>query len=91
MASGVISSTALYPVDVVRRRLQRDGTGGVGRQYKGIIDCGMQLIRKEGFRSLYSGLSFECVKVCPTVVLLFGTYEVVKSQLKCWDSDATPT
>ncbi|ETV89098.1 hypothetical protein H257_00475 [Aphanomyces astaci] len=49
--SGVIEAVILTPLDVCKTRLQLDKTG----QYKGMIDCGKQLVKGEGAKGLYKG------------------------------------
>ncbi|KAG9416634.1 hypothetical protein AC1031_001025 [Aphanomyces cochlioides] len=49
--SGVIEALILTPLDVTKTRLQLDKTG----QYKGMIDCGKQLLKAEGPKGLYKG------------------------------------
>merc|ERR1711915_859395 len=38
-----------YPIDTIRRRMMMTSGGGV--KYKGSIDCGMQILKNEGFMS----------------------------------------
>jgi solute carrier family 25 (adenine nucleotide translocator) protein 4/5/6/31 len=42
-----------YPIDTIRRRMMMTSGGGV--KYKGSIDCGMQVLKNEGFMSLMKG------------------------------------
>jgi solute carrier family 25 (adenine nucleotide translocator) protein 4/5/6/31 len=49
VASGILS----YPVDTVRRRMMM--TSGEAVKYKGSIDCATQVIKNEGFMSLFRG------------------------------------
>ncbi|ETW08806.1 hypothetical protein H310_01317 [Aphanomyces invadans] len=49
--SGVIEAIVLTPLDVCKTRLQLDKTG----KYKGMIDCGKQLVKGEGAKGLYKG------------------------------------
>ena len=49
VTSGLIS----YPIDTIRRRMMM--TSGQAVKYKGSIDCGMQVIKNEGFMSLMKG------------------------------------
>lgn len=49
VTSGLIS----YPIDTIRRRMMM--TSGEAVKYKGSIDCGLTIIRKEGFMSLMKG------------------------------------
>lgn len=49
ITSGLIS----YPVDTIRRRMMM--TSGEAVKYKGSIDCGLQIIKNEGFMSMMKG------------------------------------
>lgn len=42
-----------YPIDTIRRRMMM--TSGSGVFYKNAIDCGMQILKKEGFLSMMKG------------------------------------
>merc|ERR1712228_893678 len=42
-----------YPIDTIRRRMMM--TSGAGAKYKGSIDCGMQILKNEGFMSMMKG------------------------------------
>merc|ERR1711929_36490 len=42
-----------YPIDTIRRRMMM--TSGAAVKYKSSIDCGMQILKNEGFSSLMKG------------------------------------
>merc|ERR1711936_83945 len=42
-----------YPIDTIRRRMMM--TSGSGAKYKGSIDCGIQIMKNEGFMSMMKG------------------------------------
>jgi solute carrier family 25 (adenine nucleotide translocator) protein 4/5/6/31 len=44
---------ASYPIDTIRRRMMM--TSGQAVKYKGSIDCGMQIVKAEGMKSLFKG------------------------------------
>ncbi|XP_027163361.1 mitochondrial substrate carrier family protein B-like isoform X2 [Coffea eugenioides] len=49
--SGIASSTATFPLDLVRRRMQLEGVGGRARVYKtGLFGTFRHIFRTEGFR-----------------------------------------
>eukprot|EP00882_Tetradesmus_deserticola_P029778 GHRQ01033382.1.p1 GENE.GHRQ01033382.1~~GHRQ01033382.1.p1 ORF type:complete len:308 (+),score=166.36 GHRQ01033382.1:40-924(+) len=50
---GTIEACCLQPIDVIKTRLQLDKAG----KYKGIVDCGRQVVAEEGVRSLWKGLT----------------------------------
>merc|ERR1712158_223127 len=43
-----------YPIDTIRRRMMM--TSGSGVKYKGSIDCGIQILKNEGFMSMMKGV-----------------------------------
>ena len=49
----VVSGLASYPIDTIRRRMMM--TSGTGVHYKSSLDCGIQVIKSEGFMSLMKG------------------------------------
>jgi solute carrier family 25 (adenine nucleotide translocator) protein 4/5/6/31 len=42
-----------YPIDTIRRRMMM--TSGAAVKYKGSIDCGLQILKSEGFMSMMKG------------------------------------
>eukprot|EP00493_Phyllostaurus_siculus_P025524 UN25868 len=55
--SGMGAATCCHPLDVLRVQLQIDTEGGKTRQYKGMLDCGRQLVRSKGVvNGLYPGI-----------------------------------
>lgn len=43
----------IFSSDTIRRRMMM--TSGSGTKYKGSIDCGMQILKNEGFMSMMKG------------------------------------
>ncbi|PKA56144.1 Mitochondrial adenine nucleotide transporter ADNT1 [Apostasia shenzhenica] len=80
--SGIVSSTATFPLDLVRRRKQLEGAGGRALIYKtGVWGTFRHIFRSEGFRGLYRGILPEYYKVVPSIGITFMTYETLKSYL----------
>ncbi|XP_021813818.1 mitochondrial substrate carrier family protein B-like isoform X2 [Prunus avium] len=80
--SGIASSTATFPLDLVRRRKQLEGAGGRARVYTtGLFGTFKQIFRTEGLRGLYRGILPEYYKVVPGVGICFMTYETLKMLL----------
>jgi len=51
-ASGLVA----YPFDTVRRRLQMESDKPMAdRMYKGTLDCGVKILKTEGFGGMYKG------------------------------------
>ncbi|TXG58698.1 hypothetical protein EZV62_016527 [Acer yangbiense] len=77
--SGIASSTATFPLDLVRRRMQLEGAGGRARVYNtGLFGTFGHIIKSEGLRGLYRGILPEYYKVVPSVGIVFMTYETLK-------------
>ncbi|KAL4571795.1 hypothetical protein LXL04_018560 [Taraxacum kok-saghyz] len=80
--SGIASSTATFPLDLVRRRKQLEGVGGRARVYNtGLFGTFGHIVKSEGFRGLYRGILPEYYKVVPGVGIVFMTYETLKKFL----------
>ncbi|XP_022976763.1 mitochondrial substrate carrier family protein B-like isoform X1 [Cucurbita maxima] len=80
--SGIASSTATFPLDLVRRRKQLEGAGGRARVYTtGLLGVFKHILRTEGFSGFYRGILPEYYKVVPGVGICFMTYETLKSLL----------
>jgi len=50
----VAAGLASYPIDTIRRRMMMT-SGNKELQYKSSLDCGAQIIKKEGVKSLFKG------------------------------------
>jgi solute carrier family 25 citrate transporter 1 len=50
---GVVEAMCLQPIDVIKTRLQLDHA----KQYKGIVHCGSTVVKTEGVRALWKGLT----------------------------------
>ncbi|KAB5552101.1 hypothetical protein DKX38_009412 [Salix brachista] len=82
--SGIASSTATFPLDLVRRRMQLEGAGGRACVYTtGLFGAFSHIIKTEGLRGMYRGILPEYYKVVPGVGIVFMTYETLKMLLQC--------
>lgn len=79
--AGLISSTATFPLDVVRRRLQLQGSHGEREVYGSYTGAFRAISRAEGLRGFYSGILPEYYKVVPGVAIAFCSYELMKRAL----------
>lgn len=72
--AGLVSQTASYPLEVIRRRMQVGGTVGDGRRLS-IAETAKTIFLERGFKGFWIGLSIGYVKVVPMVAVSFYTYE----------------
>ncbi|KFA77888.1 hypothetical protein S40288_02512 [Stachybotrys chartarum IBT 40288] len=75
--AGIISQTASYPFEVIRRRMQVGGAVGDGRRLR-IGETASMIIKEKGFRGFFVGLTIGYVKVMPLAAVSFYTYERLK-------------
>lgn len=68
------------PVDVVKTRLQMDGSNAV-RLYKGSVDCASKLLRAEGLPALYKGLCPALLRQSTYGSLRYGLYNPIRDML----------
>ena len=66
-ASGIVSSSVTYPIDLVRRRMQLQGLHGSARKYLSYTDAIRDVWRSGGLRAFYTGIAAEFLKVSPTL------------------------
>lgn len=86
VVAGITTSTATNPIWLVKTRLQLDKnvaekSGGVAkRQYRNSLDCIQQVMRTEGIRGLYKGMSASYLGVAEST-LQWVLYEQLKNEL----------
>lgn len=68
--SGAIGATIVYPINLLRTRLQTQGTKIHRRTYTGVADVWHQTIAQEGYRGLFRGLTPNLFKVVPAVSIV---------------------
>lgn len=86
--AGLISSTATFPLDLVRRRLQLQGHSRSSKVYGSYVGAFTDIVKTEGWRGLYSGILPEYYKVIPGVAIAFCAYEIIKLSL-CVQTNST--
>ena len=75
--AGMISQTASYPLEVIRRRMQVGGAVGDGHRLR-LAETAKLILRERGFRGFFVGLTIGYVKVIPMTAVSFYTYERLK-------------
>lgn len=76
--SGSIGASAVYPVNLLRTRLQAQGTAAHPYRYKGFWDVFHKTIQRDGYRGLYRGLAPNLAKVAPAMSISYVVYEKAK-------------
>jgi solute carrier family 25 thiamine pyrophosphate transporter 19 len=86
--ASVIAKTGVFPLDLVRKRLQVQGptrTRYVHRnipEYTGVIQSINLILRTQGVRGLYRGLTVSLLKAAPASAVTMWTYERVLKLLQ---------
>ncbi|EOO00393.1 putative calcium dependent mitochondrial carrier protein [Phaeoacremonium minimum UCRPA7] len=79
--SGAFGATVVYPLNVLRTRLQTQGTVMHPPTYTGIWDVAQKTLRNEGVRGMYKGLTPNLLKVAPALSITWVVYENSKKLL----------
>lgn len=79
---GAVGATAVYPIDLVKTRLQNQRTGSlVGElMYRNSFDCLKKVIRHEGFFGLYRGLLPQLMGVAPEKAIKLTVNDFVRDK-----------
>ncbi|ORY74591.1 mitochondrial carrier domain-containing protein, partial [Protomyces lactucae-debilis] len=79
--AGIITSTATNPIWLVKTRLQLDKAHDVTqRQYSNSFDCLKKVLKQEGLRGLYKGLTASYLGVSESIIQ-WTTYEYFKGMI----------
>ena len=81
--AGISAQTVVYPLDVLRRRMQLTSTEASSNVVQDTTWLAMRnIVRKEGVRSLFNGILPTYLKVIPAVVIAMTTTKTLISQSK---------
>jgi solute carrier family 25 (mitochondrial citrate transporter), member 1 len=83
--AGGIETICIWPTEYIKTLLQLQ----TKNKYKGIIDCGLKQIKKNGPFSLYRGLSTALLFSIPKSGIRFGSYSYFQKKL-AGDNNITP-
>ncbi|RMZ85097.1 hypothetical protein DV738_g76, partial [Chaetothyriales sp. CBS 135597] len=72
--AGAIATTATYPMDLLRTRFAAQGTDKI---YNGLVAACRDIVRDEGLRGFFRGLSAAVGSIVPYMGLFFSSYEVL--------------
>ncbi|KAK3204111.1 hypothetical protein GRF29_106g1711225 [Pseudopithomyces chartarum] len=79
--SGAFGASVVYPINLLRTRLQSQGTVLHPRTYTGIVDVTRQTLKGEGVRGLFKGLTPNLLKVVPAVSITYVVYDKSKAAM----------
>lgn len=88
VVASVLAKTGVFPLDLVRKRLQVQGptrTRYVHRnipEYNGVVRTIALILRTQGVRGLYRGLTISLFKAAPASAVTMWTYERVLKLLR---------
>ena len=83
--AGAIGATAVYPIDLVKTRMQNQRSAKTRGQmisgpiYESSIDCFKQTIKREGFIGLYSGIGPQLIGVAPEKAIKLVVNDFLRS------------
>ena len=81
---GITSSLLIFPLDVMRRRMQVSGILFAQSDSMGVFSMLRRIVRKEGLRGMYRGILPELLKVIPMVSVTFSMYEFTMRALETY-------
>ncbi|XP_044761097.1 calcium-binding mitochondrial carrier protein Aralar1 isoform X1 [Coccinella septempunctata] len=84
--AGAVGATAVYPIDLVKTRMQNQRTGSfIGEvMYRNSFDCFKKVVRHEGVFGLYRGLVPQLMGVAPEKAIKLTVNDFVRD--KFYDS-----
>jgi solute carrier family 25 aspartate/glutamate transporter 12/13 len=87
--AGAFGATVVYPIDLVKTRMQNQRRALPGQQllYRNSWDCFTKVVSREGVRGLYSGLGPQLVGVAPEKAIKLTVNDLVRGKLA--NSDGT--
>ncbi|XP_051908439.1 solute carrier family 25 member 47-A isoform X1 [Hippocampus zosterae] len=88
--AGTVAWSMSTPMDVIKARLQVDGSRET-RRYRGLIHCIAETARTEGAGVFFRSLGINCLRAFPVNLVVFVTYELLTGLLQAKpDSADTP-
>lgn len=79
--AGETARACVYPLDVAKRRLQLRTQPGSSLAQRNTAQVLLAIVKEEGPRALYKGLSLNILKIVPSICVSYVTYEQCKRAL----------
>ncbi|KAF9334746.1 Mitochondrial carrier protein ymc2 [Podila minutissima] len=80
--AGYAMWTTVYPIDVIKSKLQTDGFTSSTRQYSSAIDCARQTLAKEGVAGFFKGFAPCILRAAPANAVTFLGFEMAMRLLR---------
>lgn len=77
--SGIIGSSLVFPLDLLRRRLQIMGSDPSVLRESSLLQEARHVVKQEGWKGLWRGLGPEIMKVFPSAGIMFLVFEQLKT------------
>lgn len=80
--AGSVGATLVYPIDLVKTRMQNQRSSVVGEPqlYKNSLDCVKKVFRNEGFLGFYGGLGPQLIGVAPEKAIKLTVNDLVRAK-----------
>ncbi|KAF8640718.1 hypothetical protein AX17_000370 [Amanita inopinata Kibby_2008] len=79
--AGAFGATIVYPIDMVKTRMQNQRSTVVGQLlYKNSMDCARKILRNEGFLGFYRGLGPQLVGVAPEKAIKLTVNDLIRAK-----------
>lgn len=87
--AGALGATAVYPIDLVKTRMQNQRTGSLVGEvaYRNSLDCFKKVVRHEGVLGLYRGLVPQLIGVAPEKAIKLTVNDLIRD--KFYSKDGT--
>ena len=89
LIASVVSKTAVYPLDTVRKRLQVQGPSrsryvhrNIPEYTTGVLGTAKAILMREGVRGMYRGLTVALLKAAPASAVTMWTFERVMAAMR---------
>jgi len=90
--AGACGATAVYPIDLVKTRMQNQRTGSdIGElMYRNSFDCFKKVVRHEGLTGLYRGLVPQLLGVAPEKAIKLTMNDLARDKLRHFNDGQLP-
>lgn len=79
--AGAFGATIVYPIDLVKTRMQNQRNTVVGQVlYKNSIDCAKKILRNEGVLGFYRGLGPQLIGVAPEKAIKLTVNDLIRAK-----------